>query len=315
MASFDRETFDDQRLTRYLLGFLPEDEAERLDELSVVDQEFAWRLEAVENDLVDAYLRGELSASEREQFRKRYLSSPRRREKVKFASGLLALEQRTPALPEKQSTKRRAAREESAPGFLSRLFSVPQAGLQWGFASAACVLLFAAGYLFLQNARLSREIHETQAQHAALAQKEMDLERQISRQNEQNAQALNARPPAPPMQFDHLTAVALFLTPPMRGATQLPTLAVPPGTQLVVLSLGLETREFATYEASLKVLATDRLVWRGIAHPNSSGGKKTVTVSFPSGLLTQQSYMVQLAGQTEGRSEIVASYPFRVMIK
>jgi len=315
MTSSDSQTFDDQRLTRYLLGFLPESEAEQLDELSVADQEFAWRLEAVENDLVDAYVRGELPAEDREQFRKRYLSSPRRREKVNFAGGLLALEQRTPALPEKHSTKASATREKSAPGFLSRLFSVPQRGLQWGFASAACVLLFVTGFLFFQNLRLSREIHKTQEQYAALTQKKIDLERQFGDQKAENAQAVNARPPASSVQLDHLTTVALFLAPPTRGASQLPTLTVPPGTQLVVLSLGVETGEFASYKATLKDLATNQLVWRGVAHPSSSGGKKTVTVSFPSSLLKQQSYLVELAGQADGRSQIVGSYPFRVAIK
>lgn len=315
MASSDSQIYDDQLLTRYLLGSLPEAEAERLDELSVVDQEFAWRLEAVENDLVDAYVRGELAAEQREQFRKRYLSSTRRREKVKFAGGLLALEQRTPALPEKVPSKAKPAEQtKSSPGFLSRVFSVPRAGLQWGFATAACVLLFISGYLFVENSRLSREIHETQTQHSALAQREMDLERQLSEQKAGNAQA-PAKPAASSMELDHLTAVALFLAPPTRGATQLPTLSVSPGTQLVVLSLGLETGGSESYGATLKDLAGNQVVWRGVAHPNPSAGKKAVTVNFPSSLLKQQSYTVELAGQADGRSEIVGTYPFRVVMK
>ena len=46
---------DDRHLASYLLGLLPEEEAERLDEASVVDDELASRLCGVEDDLVDAY--------------------------------------------------------------------------------------------------------------------------------------------------------------------------------------------------------------------------------------------------------------------
>ena len=83
----------------------------------------------------------------------------------------------------------------------------------------------------------------------------------------------------------------------------------------MVLGLGVEAGEFASYEATLKDLVTNQLVWRGVAHPSSSGGKKTVTVSFPSSLLKQQSYLVELAGQADGRSQIIGSYPFRVAMK
>ena len=45
---------DDRQLIRYLLGLLPEDEAQRYDEQSIVDDDVAARLRQVENDLVDA---------------------------------------------------------------------------------------------------------------------------------------------------------------------------------------------------------------------------------------------------------------------
>ena len=51
----------DEVLVRYLLGSLPHEEAERLDELSIADDTVASRLSEAENDLVDAYIRNELS--------------------------------------------------------------------------------------------------------------------------------------------------------------------------------------------------------------------------------------------------------------
>jgi hypothetical protein len=59
----------DPLLVRYLVGALPDHETERLDELSVADDEFAIRLRAAEHDLVDAYVRGELSGETLDHFR------------------------------------------------------------------------------------------------------------------------------------------------------------------------------------------------------------------------------------------------------
>jgi hypothetical protein len=85
----DESAHEDQQFERYLLGMLSDDEAERLDELSIADDEAAWRLSAVENDLVDAYVRGELHGETLQRFDAYYLASPRRRAKVMFARTLL----------------------------------------------------------------------------------------------------------------------------------------------------------------------------------------------------------------------------------
>jgi hypothetical protein len=89
---------DDHILTQYLLGQLPEEETERMDEMSIADDEVAWRLRAVENDLVDAYVRGKLSGETLERFKSSYLSTPQRRKRVILANALFSIErQNAPA--------------------------------------------------------------------------------------------------------------------------------------------------------------------------------------------------------------------------
>lgn len=78
----------DRHLVQYLLGLLSEEETERLDEQSITDDDIADRLRIVEHDLIDAYISGTLDAATRAQFERVYLSSPRRREKVRFAESL-----------------------------------------------------------------------------------------------------------------------------------------------------------------------------------------------------------------------------------
>src|SRR5580698_5966117 len=84
-------SIDDEGVVRYLLGSASEEETARFDELSITDDEFAERLHAVENDLVDSYVNGELTGETLERFKAFYLSSEYRLEKVKFAESFLSV--------------------------------------------------------------------------------------------------------------------------------------------------------------------------------------------------------------------------------
>ena len=89
-----KPTYNDQTINEYLLGSLPEAEAERLDELSFTNDEFAETLRAAEKDLVDAYVQGELVGTALERFKSHYLSTPRRRGNVEFAQALRLLSEK-----------------------------------------------------------------------------------------------------------------------------------------------------------------------------------------------------------------------------
>ena len=82
------QAYDHQKLTEYLLGSLPEAEAERFDELSFTDDDFAAALKSTENELADRYVRGGLNGATLERFQAHYLASPLRRRKVEFAKAL-----------------------------------------------------------------------------------------------------------------------------------------------------------------------------------------------------------------------------------
>ncbi|HEX9984265.1 MAG TPA: zf-HC2 domain-containing protein [Thermoanaerobaculia bacterium] len=80
----------DATITRYLLGNLEEQEQDRLEQQYFTDPELLALVEATEDDLIDAYIRGELSAADRARFESHFLRSRRRRERVKTAEALLA---------------------------------------------------------------------------------------------------------------------------------------------------------------------------------------------------------------------------------
>ena len=141
------QKFNQQAVTQYLLGALPESERVRLDELSVTDDEFADALGVAEKDLVDAYVQGELSEAELGQFKSYYLASSLRRQKVEFAEAFRAwsekeaIEDVAQVGPEEHSEKHRQGRWLSG---LS-IFRTPQFAL--GLAAATLAMFVAAGLL------------------------------------------------------------------------------------------------------------------------------------------------------------------------
>jgi len=325
MSSQDQQTYDDRFLTQYLLGALPLDEAERLDELCVADDELATRLIAVENDLVDAYVRGELPGEDFKHFQSFYLSSAKRREKVEFATALLEFEKRSVAVPAadsqpgqevvvgavtlrvKHEGKPAVARKTSA----SRL-------TQWGFAFAAAMML-CAGYLLVENLRLRRQMDEAQLQHSAADQRERQLQKELNSERSANAESVKKieRLQQSQASAEEPKTVSLLLRPPTRGLAKLPTSSIPSGTDLAIVLLELESNEFPSYRASLEDPATGQNLWSsGSLQVWSLGRKKVVTVSFPAHLLKQQNYLIALTGQpARGAPESIANYPFRAVLK
>ena len=96
MRKEDIDGPDDRLLRSYLLGAVSPQEAERLETLAIAKDNVAERLTAVENDLVDAYVRNKLVDQDLERFKTCYLSVARRRQKVEFAAFLHLLTSSAP---------------------------------------------------------------------------------------------------------------------------------------------------------------------------------------------------------------------------
>jgi hypothetical protein len=309
--STSSQTPDDQLLVRYLLGSLNEAEAERLDELSITDDGVASQLKAVEHDLVDGFVRRELSAETMDRFRSHYLVSPTRRDKVRFAETLAAYRRRDE--PVHVSRGRRI---------------VPWPAL----AAAALLVLTTSGYLLVEGVRLRSQVAATLSARAALEERERQLQRQVDAQRAaqedtekelaqlralaQTGQRAAANEPGQSAPPPRLRVAAFVLAPATRGIAALPVITARPGTDYVVLQLPLEADEFAGYQATLTDPAT-HIVWRsGPLNAHPSGGAPTVSVGFPADLLKAQRYSLELMGMPARRGgETVASYPFRVVLE
>jgi hypothetical protein len=309
MPSSERNLFDDQYVVRYLMGDLPAEEAERLDEMSVANDDFAWRLRGIENDLVDSYVRSELTGKTLQQFKSFYMASARRREKVEFAEGLRRF----------QLAKTTANELSRAGAPLWGAFSSSWIALRLAMSAAALVILFVAGYLLVENARLRREINDIRVQQSSLEQRRLQLERELNEQRSANSEwqkkSETVRSAAP--DIGQLKTVSLLLPPPTRGLSSLKTITVHPDTDLLVLLLTLDSADFPRYRITLKDPATNMEVWRSSElEAVSTGEGKAVSAGLRAGLLKQQVYIAEVAGLQRGAgARIVGDYPFHVVLR
>jgi hypothetical protein len=80
---------DSSRISRYLLEDVTPSEQEEIERRYFSDPEYLALVEAVEGDLIDAYVRRDLSREDRERFERHFLRTRKRRERVKMAEALL----------------------------------------------------------------------------------------------------------------------------------------------------------------------------------------------------------------------------------
>ena len=312
---------DEQMIVDYLLGVLPEAEMERLDEKSLVDDVFAGRLEAAEYDLVDDYVSGQLSPEAVERFDSHYLASPRRREKVRFAKTFQE------KLRHEQASIHSAPLK--SPG--SRFPGIQRLSLHWGFAAAALLILVGGGYLLMANVNLRNQIKQAQAERHALKQREQQLQNRMLQRRSSRGRSDSERTRLQ-QKIEHLEKqlekrgapdeiqppqdvklLAFNLSPQTRGISKIPALIIPEQTDFVALTLELEVNEFSSYQAVLKKSGTREILWRS-GKIEQDERSNSIFVGLPANLLKPQHYIVELSGgYAGGGSEIVASYPFRVV--
>ena len=287
---------DDDRLVRYLLGALTEDETQRVEEDSLVDDDLAARLRLVEDDLVDAYARGNLTGDRLARFEAFYLASPGRRQKTEFAKGLLAaVENAAPRQEAKAPARRHVA------GWWS----------PWMLAAAAALFL-ATGVLLVRDARLRRDVTDARASLAAAEQRLRAVSGQLDDQQRAAAAAMqtlaNARGAEPE------GAVALVLMPQTRGVDRVPMIAVPRGAKAVPVDLALEAAANVPYSVALRDPATNGIVWRSQAlAPEPARRLAVLPVRVPANLLKAQHYTLDLFELRAGAPEFAGSYAFEVV--
>jgi hypothetical protein len=292
-------TNDDERLIGYLLGQVDPEEQARIEERYFGDPGFHDELAAAERDLIDRYVRGELK--DPQPFEERYLSSPRRRQRVEFARALM------------RSLDASAARTQ--PDLVDRVSRAPVLQMvrprrlsvrSWLPVAAAAAAVLLAAWVFV-----NWPPPDGSDQNAPEAPRQATGEPPA-----QTVPAPDARP-APPSPGARSTPIAtLMLAPSLtREGGVTPTLVI--GRDAVPqLQLALEPGDYRTYRGVLRT-ADGAEVWRidGL-RPVSTADGQALVVSLPLGLLRDDDYTITISGvAADGEVEPAAGYYFRAHLR
>ena len=282
----------------YVLGLLPDEARERLDEASIADDEFAARLRTAETNLIDSYVRGRLAGSTLERFESYYLSSPHRRNNVRLAATFLGAVDRSAAGAGSATWTRRIARPIRF----------------WRIAAVAALVVVGCGVFLFPLLRPRNELTLATTSNGVV-ERAADPQRQPT-----DSRASASSPPASAVPGDRPAApperiVAMVLLPPTRSVAPIPNLAMPADADRVRFELQLESNDFPSYRVGLKNPATNQILWRSDwIVPSSAADQASVIALVPANLLGPQHYSLDLAGRDAGgREEVIGSYTVRIV--
>jgi len=310
---------------RYLLGTLSDSEAARLEERYFSEDLVFDDIETAEDELVDAYVRGNLSAEDRQRFEEKLLSSERLAERVEFAKLFSKL-------PSLQFVGHEPARARWWENLFD--FSLTQnAAIRGAVAAGAFVLVLGIPATFVWL-RL-RDERRFNTERAQIEQQRQDLEKRLSDQQSKTNQlatdlkdsqaeegrlqrqleatkeelaSTNAQPAAP-------ASIFLFANS-SRGSGKRDVLTVPSNVSTIRLKLVVDSDDYATYRATIKSPDNRDVLTKSGLKPRRLGQARTLVLEFPSRLLSSGEYVVSIGGRTpSGTYEPVADYPVRVTRK
>jgi cell division protein FtsB len=302
-------------MRRYLLGLLPEPEQVALEERFFEDGEILREMRAVEQDLVDAYVRGQLGPDEKSVFESHYLSVHRRAERVAFAGDLLRLADAEPELT--LQTGSTESREPFWRKWLS-LFQTPQFAMSAAGAMIA-ILVVSGLLLFRERARWRQELAKSQAEQAAQKEKLNALEQEIAKGRADAAQLaaeleqLRQQQLGPPEPAAPATIFSFLLLPTSRGAAEQQTLRLAPNAARVRLQMKIRAGGYKSYRVRIDPIDGGNAWESASVTARSAGISTTLSVLVPARNLPRGDYNLELSGiDANGAAESIENYSFRV---
>jgi anti-sigma factor RsiW len=279
------ESGSDDILIRYLRGELAEAERDRVEELYFADDRLYARLQTLESQMIDSYVRGRLPPDQRDRFARMVQDSPGLRQKVEFAEALRRLAEREATAPSPRPWW------QAVLGFLQ----VQTPAIRMALAAAAVVLVAAAIVYFQQARRGSTPVRQAAVAHPRPAVKSP------------------ARTPDTAQQRA-VPVLAFVLSPLERSGGEENRVVVPAGESTIRLQLNLEDGQMEPLSATIRTadgVTVDE--FNGLKPQSAGPGRRAVFVSVASSRLREGQYVVRLSHAVAGGStELVGGYSFRV---
>jgi len=316
-------------IIRYLLGGLSAAESDALAERYLDDDELFEEIKLVEEELIDSYLRGELTKAQRRAFETSYLGTPARRERVRsaiaFRQAIHAFQplSTTGLIEVEGNVRRKTWLKFFRP--VSRLL-IPTMAVVIVFLAIGVTLAI------IQNVRLQRRINQTQAEKKNLKEQERQALDELDEQKAVNAKLRDEnqlmrnqsdqlrgeleRLKLPPQHANRQSPdvsyeLAFNL---VRGVGSAATLEIPRRARLAELKLNFEPNDFKRFHIELQ--RADVRKWsKDFVRQEIATSRKQVAIKIPADLLSTGEYILTLSGLPNSDRHLVADYRFRVVRK
>lgn len=266
---------DDELLRSHLLGELPEDEADRLEQRLLLDDELFLLSEAIEAELLAAADRDELAPAERERVLRRLASSPQGRQRLALAHSLNQAANPAPAdvvVP--------FPRRTTSPAF------------RWGALAAALVAAAGLSWSLLSTPRGGDSPPVEVQERPATAD--------AHPATKPAAPVPPSLPETVPTEPSRVVFQLALMS--LRGAEAAETLRIPAGSGLVELQLfGDDLESFQTFSVTVRD-ESGAAVWeKGGIRPKKRDLGPAVVVEVPAGRLPAGTYEIQTRGVAPGQ--------------
>ncbi|HEV2991889.1 MAG TPA: hypothetical protein VG759_25860 [Candidatus Angelobacter sp.] len=251
---------ESHELVQYLLGKLPSERLESIEQRILLDDDFHQEAKIAEEDLLDDYVNGELTLEDRRLFETNFLTSSLRQQKLQFALAL----------------KKKCATAQPPVHFFPGWQRSP-----YLYACAALVIVVAV--LASLNYRLARQLQQEHLQASVLTK-----ELETARQHESAA--------APGWGSQDALVVA-SLQPGGARSGGLQEISVPSGVRAAQFSLPAPAD--LRGEALVDLLNDNNQVITTLAgvYPQKIGDKEMLIVTFPREYLPRGNYFLRVRGR------------------
>ncbi|HLJ86805.1 MAG TPA: hypothetical protein VKZ53_08270 [Candidatus Angelobacter sp.] len=316
-------------MTRYLLGDASDKERAALEKGYFRKRDALAELLSVENDLIDAFVRGDLTVEEADKFRDRYINSAKRREKVEFARLLTKYAPPVKREPKVATQRKRALDWQNILVFL-RNGSSSSGILAGGLALGIIGATFLIGVATRQRHNIdptaqqgattgvdpSRPSSQSSIPKPVASTEGISSPTSLTSRNPKGAGPAQALRSGPPLGRLTPTIVSLILMPNhTRGAeAQAASLILSTTAKSVSIALSLDKVKYERYSASLKRVAGDPVCEQSDLRVQlDRHGLPAIIFRIPAKLLQEGDYVVKLSGVADtGEINDAGGYVFTV---
>lgn len=323
-----RDTNDQQLLTRYLLEDLSEEELEGLEEGYLTDDDLYMKLMVAEDEIIAAYIQGELSRSDRAKFEKAFLTNPHRLRKVESTREILNFFAEKPV------------ESASRSGFPALLFQRQWSGIKPVYVMAGLLLFLAlpcalSVWLLVERHRMLNAL-EAAREQLRRAESEHQLRMSVQTPTPTPADARDVPLPTPtvstperaqgtgnergmqrqrheeqqgPNRSDIVespsSSVLAFTLPRPGigtrggGGNTAKPLVIPRGIVLVRLTAKVIPNEYPAYRVSLQKLGGPEVLSQVVTKGERGTSDEQVSVEVPASFLVKGDYILKIVGDAE----------------